>query len=108
MSTELLSQIDMLEKACHAALRAGDDAETIALLALTLTTVRFPISQDERPLVRGLAKLASTHAAMLLDALNAGRPKAVVHNGLTRVCDSLAELREALQDEGAPAHRAAS
>lgn len=108
MSRELLSQIEMLENACHAALRAGDDRETITVLVQTLTTVKFTVSEDERPIVRGLANLASTHSDMLLDALNSGEPRAVVHNGLTRVCHSLVDLRQAVQDEPEPKHRVAS
>lgn len=108
MSTELLSQIDMLEQACHAALRKGDDAQTIALLLRALTTVTFTVSKGERPIIRGLANLASTHSGMLLDALKAAEPAAVVHKGLTRVCNSLAELREALEDDHTPEHRTVS
>lgn len=108
MSRELLSQIETLEKACHAALRAGDDKETITLLVQTLTTVKFTVSEDERPIVRGLANMASTHSEMLLSALNCGEPRTVVHNGLIRVCHSLEDLRETLQDEPEPNDRAAS
>jgi len=73
MSTALLHQIDTLEKACHAALRAGEDTETITVLVQTLTTVRFAVSEAEKPIVRGLANLATTHSDMLLDALNSRR-----------------------------------
>ena len=106
MSTELLWQIDTLENACHAALRSGDDMEAINVLVRTLTTVRLTVSAQERPIVRGLANLASTHADMLLSALNSGPGSAVVHDGLTRVCRSLGDLREAIQDEPPQEHRA--
>lgn len=99
MSTELLSQIDMLEKACHDALAHGDDAETIDVLVRTLTTVRFAVSEKNRPIVRGLSNLATAHADMLLSALNEKEKTPLVHTGLARLCTTLIDLRKAVQAE---------
>jgi hypothetical protein len=99
MSTDLLIQIDRLEKACHAALRKGDDADTVALLVQTLNTVNFSVSNEERALVRGLRNLASTHADILLQALSTKAPPAVVHGGLVRLCNTLTEFRDAIEAE---------
>jgi hypothetical protein len=96
MSSDLLHQIDILERECHAALGAGDDAATIKLLVHTLNTVNFTTADEERPIVRGLANMASTHADMLLHTLTCDAPAAVVHDGLIRLCDTLRDLRAAI------------
>ena len=104
MSTELLSQIDMLEKACHDALAHGDDGATIDVLLRTLTAVRFTVSDKDRPVVRGLANQATAHADMLLHALNTEGTRPMVHSGLVRLCSTLTDLRHALQvDESSAA-----
>jgi len=43
--------------------------------------------------------MASAHADMLLNSLTASAPPAVAHNGLARLCNTLAELRESLDSE---------
>ena len=97
MSKHLILQIDRLEKACHAALRDGDDADTIALLMQTLNAVNFGGSGEERALVRGLANMASAHADILLQELNTNASPATVHNGLVRLCNTLTELRGSVE-----------
>jgi len=99
MPTDLRIQIDRLEKACNVALRNGDDAETLALLAQTLNVISFNFSDEERSVTKGLANMASAHADMLLNSLTASAPPAVAHNGLARLCNTLAELRESLDSE---------
>ena len=99
MSTELLSQIDMLEKACHDALARHDDAEAIDVLVRTLTTVRFSVSDKDRAIVRGLANLATAHADMLLHGVKAEGSSPFVKSGLEKLCAILVDLREAVQTE---------
>lgn len=96
MSTEMLSQIDKIEKACHAALANGDDASTIDVLVRTLTTVRFTVSDSDKPVVRGLANQATAHADMILHALRTDGAEPFVHAGLTKLCTTLEDLRNTL------------
>jgi hypothetical protein len=93
---KLLRQIEALEKACHAALSAPDEASVIGLLMQTLNIVRFSVSDSERPVVRGMANVAAAHAQILLRALNTDDAPSI-HDGLSKLRNSLIELREVLQ-----------
>jgi len=99
MSTKLLRQIDMLEAACHAALERGDDGKTIDVLVRTLTTLRFAVSAEEPPVVRGLTNMATAHAEMLLNSLNAEGNSVLIHAHLQQLCSTLVDLRGAVQHQ---------
>jgi len=102
MSTDLLVQIDRLEKACHAALRNSEDADTISFLMRILNCLKFEVAAKQRPLIRGYANLTTAHADLLLHSLSTSAPPAVIHSGLLRLCDSLAEFREIVAKELEP------
>lgn len=93
---QLLRQIEALERACHAALSAPDEASVIGLLMQTLNIVRFSVSDSERPAVRGMANVAATRAQILLAALNSDDAHAL-HDGLSSLYNSLMEFRVVLQ-----------
>ena len=95
--TDLLHEIVRLERACHDSLAHGDDAATTDVLVRTLTTVRFAVSAEDRPVVRGLANQATAHADLLLHALNTEGTGPIVQTGLLRLCKTLVDIREALQ-----------
>lgn len=110
MACELLLQVEQLQAACDRALKAENDAAGREALVLALAGYiivpnnRLPIS---RPYVRGLANMVRAHADRLAHQLKTATDdpdsRRTTRAALEQICNSVADLRQALLDAEADA-----